>query len=101
MEKTVELTDDPTALALLAQGCARIGQSDKARNVLSQLNTEALKLNVESWALSVESCTKNDAACTNFDQGRAAKRCTDRFGSRPGMGAYAARFERLFVYRAE
>ena len=66
-EKIVELTDDPTALAMLAQGYARIGQSDKARNILSQLNAEALKLNVESWALSVESCTKNDAACTNFN----------------------------------
>jgi hypothetical protein len=52
---------------MLAQCYARIGQSDKARNILSQLNTEALKLNVESWALSVESCTKNDAACTNSD----------------------------------
>jgi len=40
IEKTVELTDDPTALAMLAQGYARIGQSDKARNILSQLNTE-------------------------------------------------------------
>jgi hypothetical protein len=48
IEKTVELTDDPTALAMLAQGCAKIGQSDKDRNVLSQLNAEALKLNVES-----------------------------------------------------
>jgi hypothetical protein len=36
------------ALAMLAQGCARIGQRDKVRNVLSQLNAEALKLNVES-----------------------------------------------------
>ncbi len=75
---------------MLAQGYARIGQSDKARNILSQLNTEALKLNVESWALSVESCTKNDAACTNFNQGRAAKRCTDRFASRAWMGTHAA-----------
>jgi hypothetical protein len=40
----VELMDDPTALAMLAQGYARIGQSDKARNILSQLNTEALKV---------------------------------------------------------
>ena len=36
-EKTVELTDDPTALAMLAQGYAKIGQTDKARNLLYEL----------------------------------------------------------------
>lgn len=36
-EKTVELTDDPTALAMLAQAYARNGQTDKARNLLDEL----------------------------------------------------------------
>jgi len=36
-EKTVELTDDPTALAMLAQAYAKIGETEKARNLLSRL----------------------------------------------------------------
>ena len=36
-EKIVELTDDPTALAMLAQVYAKNGQTDKARNLLAQL----------------------------------------------------------------
>ena len=44
IEKTVELTDDPTAMATLAQGYARIGQSDKARNILSQLNNRGVEV---------------------------------------------------------
>jgi TolB-like protein/Tfp pilus assembly protein PilF len=40
-EKTVELTEDPTALAMLAQGYAMIGETDKARNLLAQLEQMA------------------------------------------------------------
>lgn len=40
-KKTVELTDDPTALAMLAQGYAKIGQTNKARRLLSQLEQMA------------------------------------------------------------
>jgi hypothetical protein len=36
-EKTVELTDDPTALAMLEQGYAKIGETDKARKLLYEL----------------------------------------------------------------
>ncbi len=36
-EKTVELTDDPTALAMLAQAYAKVGQTDKARSLFAQL----------------------------------------------------------------
>lgn len=36
-EKIVELTDDPTALAMLAQGYAKNGETDKARNLFYEL----------------------------------------------------------------
>jgi eukaryotic-like serine/threonine-protein kinase len=36
-EKTVELTDDPTALAMLAQSYAKNGQTDKALNLFDEL----------------------------------------------------------------
>ncbi len=36
-EKLIELTDDPRAIAMLAQGYAAGGQTDKARNLLLQI----------------------------------------------------------------
>jgi serine/threonine protein kinase/Tfp pilus assembly protein PilF len=36
-EKAVEITDDPLVMAMLAQGYAKTGQRDKARNILAQL----------------------------------------------------------------
>jgi serine/threonine-protein kinase len=52
-EKTVELTDDPRALAMLAQGYAKIGQSDRARNVLSQLEQLAANRYVGAFRLAI------------------------------------------------
>jgi TolB-like protein/Tfp pilus assembly protein PilF len=45
-EKAAEITDDPMVMALLAQGYAKIGQRDKAGNVLSQLEQLATQRHV-------------------------------------------------------
>jgi eukaryotic-like serine/threonine-protein kinase len=52
-EKTVDLTDDPRALAMLAQGYARIGETEKARNLLSQLEQMAAHRYVGAFSFAL------------------------------------------------
>jgi serine/threonine-protein kinase len=52
-EKTVELTDDPRALAMLAQAHAKIGDTDRARGLLSQLEQLSAKGYVGAFRLAL------------------------------------------------
>src|SRR5262245_34917385 len=50
--KVVELNDDPSALALLAQAYARAGQRDEAQKIVVRLNEEAKSRYVSAYSFA-------------------------------------------------
>ena len=52
-QKAVELDDDPQALAFLGQAQARIGQHDKAQEILSRMTEEAKSRYVSAYSFAL------------------------------------------------
>src|SRR5437868_1305790 len=52
-QKAVELDDDPQALAFLGQAQARIGQHDKAQQILSRMTEEAKSRYVSAYSFAL------------------------------------------------
>jgi TolB-like protein/tetratricopeptide (TPR) repeat protein len=52
-QKAVELDDDPEALAFLGQAQARIGQHDKAQEILSRMTQEAKSRYVSAYSFAL------------------------------------------------
>src|SRR5213596_3151807 len=52
-QKAVELNNDPYSIAMLAQACARNGQTDEGRKLLARLNEMAKSAEVPEYALAL------------------------------------------------
>jgi len=70
-QKAAEITDDPVVMALLAQGYAKMGQRDKALDLLGQLEQLAKHRHVGPFTFALVHLTLNETEKTIDDLERA------------------------------